>query len=123
MAGLERGEIIDVTLDIAECHPELFYLWSGLGYVRPFGNGGRCLETRTASTKAGSTFLAEMSQNTVTIPIGQKEPGEFLSDLHSAICQAKMMIFERRELDIGETESYALYVLTDLQQRIVSKQE
>ncbi len=64
----------------------------------------------------------EMSSNTVVIPIGQKEPGEFLADLHSAICQAKLMIFERRELELGEEESYALFVLTDLRQRIVSNE-
>ncbi len=62
-----------------------------------------------------------MSNNTVVIPIGPKEPGEFLAELHAAICQAKMLIFERRDLNLGEEESYALYVLTDLQQRIVSK--
>lgn len=60
------------------------------------------------------------SQNVISIPIGNKEPREFLSDLHEAISRTKLMIFERRELDIGEPETYALYVLTDLQQRIVS---
>jgi hypothetical protein len=63
-----------------------------------------------------------MSNNIVVIPIGSKEPGEFLADLHEAICQAMKMIFERRDLDLGEEETYALYVLTDLQQRIVSKE-
>jgi hypothetical protein len=32
-----------------------------------------------------------------------------------------MMIFERRGLDLGEEETHEHYVLTDLQQCIVSK--
>ncbi len=69
------------------------------------------------------SFAGIMSQNTIVIPIGNKDAGEYLADLHAAICQAKLMVFERRSLDIGESEVYALYMLTDLQQRIVQKKE
>ena len=84
------------------------------------GNAGDCVRNTTASP---FYIFREMSQNKVVIPIGQKEPGEFLADLHAAIYQAKLMIFERRELDLMEPETYALYVLTDLQQRIVAKHQ
>jgi hypothetical protein len=78
-----------------------------------------CKETPKALPYIFSLKMS-VSQNTITIPIGNKEPHEFLCDLHKAISRTKMMVFERRELDIGEPETYALYVLTDLQQRIVS---
>jgi len=69
-----------------------------------------------------SVIFREMSQdNTVTIHIGGKDPGEWLSDIHAAICQVKMLVFERRELDLREPECHALYVLTDLQERIVAR--
>lgn len=68
-------------------------------------------------------FLVQMSsnsnQNTVTIPIGGCDPKEYLSELHQALCQAQMMIFERREIDLGEDEAFALYVLARLQGQIV----
>lgn len=75
------------------------------------------------SAKAGAAFFfLEMSSssNVVTIKIGKQDPKEWLSDLHEAICQVQMLVFERRELDLGEPETYALYVLARLQGQIVS---
>ncbi|MEM0996208.1 MAG: hypothetical protein AAGN35_03975 [Bacteroidota bacterium] len=60
-----------------------------------------------------------MSNNTITIPIGQREPGQFLHDLHEAISEVKMLVFERRELDLGEPQNFALHTLTTFQQLIV----
>jgi hypothetical protein len=57
--------------------------------------------------------------NSITIHIGARPPGDYLRDLHSAISEVKLLLFERRELDIDEAGTYALYTLTDLQQRIV----
>jgi hypothetical protein len=77
---------------------------------------------RSTTTKANSHFFVEMSQNpfnTVTLQIGSQDPKEFLSELHQAITQVKLLIFERRQLDLGEDETFALYVLTKLQGQIV----
>jgi hypothetical protein len=61
-----------------------------------------------------------MSQFSVTIPIGNRIPGEYLHDLHESIAVLKMLVFERRELSIEETECHALYILSDLQMRLVT---
>lgn len=62
-----------------------------------------------------------MSNNTITIPIGLKEPGDYLTDLHQAITEFYLLIFERRSLDLDEKQCYALHVMADLQARIVSE--
>lgn len=58
-------------------------------------------------------------KNTVTVDIGGQSPKEWLSELHAAICQVQMLVFERRDLDLGEDETFALYVLARLQCQIV----
>ena len=60
------------------------------------------------------------SQNTITIPIGMKEPGQYLVDLHQALTEVQMLIYERRCLDLHADQCYALLMLVDLTQRIVS---
>lgn len=75
----------------------------------------------TNRVRSISHFFVEMSSNTITIPIGLKAPGEFLTDLHHAITEAKLMIFERRVLDLDHAQTYALYILTDLQARLIQE--
>jgi hypothetical protein len=60
-----------------------------------------------------------IKKNTVTIDIGGNDPKEYLSELHAAICQVQMLIFERRDLELGEDETYALFVMARLQSQIV----
>lgn len=60
------------------------------------------------------------SNNVLTINIGAREPGEYLKDLHSALAEIKKLVFERQTLDLGEAESYALFMVTDFQQRLVN---
>ena len=57
--------------------------------------------------------------NSITIHIGARPPGDYLRDLHAAISEVKLLIFERRDLEIEEAGTFALYTLSDLQQRIV----
>lgn len=64
--------------------------------------------------------MSSNSSNVVTIPIGGQDPKEWLSDLHEAICQVQMLVFERRELDLREAECHALYVLARLQNQLVA---
>lgn len=82
---------------------------------------GATRETACEALKPAYIFR-EMSDNNVVIPIRGKEPEEYLYELHSAICHAKLLIFERRGLDLGEEESHAPYVLTDLQMKIVQRE-
>lgn len=60
-----------------------------------------------------------VSQNVITIDVGSHEPSDYLARLHESIGAAKMLIFERRTLDLDEPETHALLMLTDLQMRIV----
>jgi hypothetical protein len=60
-----------------------------------------------------------VSNNTVTLDTGTQDPKEWLSELHQAICQIQMLLFERRVLDIDEEQVFALYVLARLQSQIV----
>lgn len=55
----------------------------------------------------------------VVIPTDGQDPVEYLSDLHQSISEMKMMVFERRTLDIDERQTFALYFLTKLQGKIV----
>ncbi len=63
----------------------------------------------------------EQSENVIVIPIGNREAGEYLAELHEAIAELKLLAFERRSLDLEEPQCYALYMLTELQKRIVQK--
>lgn len=56
----------------------------------------------------------------ITIPIGQREPREYLTDLHFAISEVLKLVFEHRENDLQETQNFSLFVLVDLQQRVIS---
>jgi hypothetical protein len=62
-----------------------------------------------------------MSPNnlTISIPTRGKEPATYKRELHAAISQIKMLVFERRELSLAEEQTYALHVLTDLQEQLV----
>jgi len=62
-----------------------------------------------------------MSQNNFSIPIGKLEPDSYGKSLHAAISQLKLLVFERRELSLSDDQSYALHVLSDLQQRIMEQ--
>lgn len=63
-----------------------------------------------------------MSQNFLTIPIGQREPQEFILQIHEAITETKLLIFERRDVDLCEDQTFALYTLTLLQQLVLDQQ-
>jgi hypothetical protein len=63
--------------------------------------------------------MSKGKNNVVTLSTDGQTAGEFLSDLHAAICQILMMIFERREVDLGEEAAYAVYFLLKLQSKIV----
>ena len=58
-------------------------------------------------------------ENRIVIPIGNKLPGEYLTDLFQAISELQLLLFERRELDLHESQCYALFMLTDFQNRLV----
>ena len=60
-----------------------------------------------------------MSSYNVTIPIGNRIPGDYLRDLHEGIAEVLKLVYERRDLDLGEQKTYALYMVQDLQQRLV----
>lgn len=62
---------------------------------------------------------SKSSKNVVVIPTDGQDPVEYLSDLHQSISEMKMMVFERRTLDIDERQTFALYFLTKLQGKIV----
>lgn len=63
--------------------------------------------------------MPNQSENQIVIPVGNKLPGEYLCDLFSAISELKLLIFERRELDLRESQCYALHTSTDFQERLV----
>jgi hypothetical protein len=62
---------------------------------------------------------SKSSKSVVVIDTGGQDPSEYLTDLHQSISEVKMMIFERRVLDIDERQTFALYFLTKLQGKIV----
>lgn len=64
-----------------------------------------------------------VSQNVITVNVGNHEPSDYLSRLHEALGVTKMLVFERRTLDLDEPETHALLMLTDLQMRIVKRVE
>lgn len=75
--------------------------------------------SRPTTTKARPHFFVEMASTQVTIDTQGQDPKEWLSELHQAICRMQMLVFERRDLDLGEDDVFALYVLSRLQSQIV----
>lgn len=57
-------------------------------------------------------------KNVVTIPIDGQEPQAFLQNLNKSISEVFMLVLERRELDLGHDEAYALWNLAYLQSQL-----
>lgn len=60
---------------------------------------------------------------TLCIPVsfGCITTQEYKSKLHDAIAEVKKLVFERREIDLNDKQSEALFMLTDLQELLVKK--
>lgn len=52
------------------------------------------------------------------IPLEGADPDEYGEILNAAINQVLQLIFERRELDLHQDQTYALYVLTNFQSKL-----
>jgi len=90
------------------------------GYARPKearGEVGHCLR----GAKAVRHFSRYVPRQLRDHSHREQGAGEYRTDLLAASCQVKMLVFERQELDLPEPQSRALYVLTDLQDRIVAR--
>lgn len=67
--------------------------------------------------------MSSNHQNVVTIPIGKDDPQRFLLNLNKSISEVFMLVFERRELDLSDDESFALWNLAHLQSRLFQWQD
>ncbi len=61
-------------------------------------------------------------KNYLMVPLGEADPDEYREILDAAIRELLLLLFERRELDLHEAQTYALHVLTDFQAKIKSSQ-
>lgn len=63
-----------------------------------------------------------MSENFIRLSIGTMNADEFVAQMQEAINETLKLVFERRELDLREDQTYALYTLTDFQSKLKSSQ-
>gem|GEM_PF-4179917 len=82
-------------------------------------NRDDCLDS-VRNSKAAFTFLLKMSSKnkSITINIGPRDSKQFAADLSNAITELKLLAFERRTLDLDQNQCYAMFVLTDLQDKL-----
>ena len=66
-------------------------------------------------------MVQEQNSNQVAFDIGDKEPKEFLTELHEAIAELKKLAFSHTSVDMDEDECHAVFVLSDFQVRLVGK--
>lgn len=62
-----------------------------------------------------------MSNHTILIDIGDRNPAEYRAELLESLTNLQKLIFERRELTLDQDQTHALYMLTDLQDRLVQE--
>ena len=57
----------------------------------------------------------------IHLPTRGVPPADYCRDLHRAITRMKLLVFERRSVDLEEDDTYALYMLTALQQDLAEQ--
>ena len=55
----------------------------------------------------------------VAFPVGDEEPSEYKSKAVGAILRTMKLVFERREIDLGDDDCFALYCLADLGEKLL----
>lgn len=62
--------------------------------------------------------MCQKSYNKFIVNTGIIPPAEYQRNMREAIHSAIKLIFERREVAFGETESFAIYMLADFANKI-----
>ena len=57
----------------------------------------------------------------ISISTNGADPADYRRDLHRAITRMKLLVFERRSVDLEEDDTYALFLLTGLQQSLAEQ--
>jgi hypothetical protein len=70
---------------------------------------------------AEGSIQAKAQSPFIKVPTNGADPADYRRDLHRAITRMKLLVFERRSVDLEEDDTYALFLLTGLQQSLAEQ--
>lgn len=71
--------------------------------------------------KPESSPPSQANTTFIHLPTRGVPPADYCRELHRAITRMKLLVFERRSVDLEEEDTYALYMLTALQQDLAEQ--